>query len=616
MVRMTIRRLVLVLGMGALALAFVPALSTTSGVASAQTPPDTLNGETLSAGTPAFPNTAFEMDSISCFTQPPPFGTSSYHFSASGTATGPITGTFTESGTVSWSGTGSSHATLNITFTINDTPTHVAATGTKYALAGSGLGFANGGCEGQGHANLTGNAGYSATFADGSTETSQTLINMSNYNLQNQNPNPGYSMVEKFGGGGGGGNGPSTINGTVLGTTGAPLPAWMNPGVAACQANMTPPSGCSVTNADASGNFTINLQPGQYNVAGFVMVNGATISSPSVSITIASGQTATVHLVVPIGAPTSLVYTGPNQGDLGDPLTVSAKLLDSSGNPLVGQQVSFSLNMSNCSAPTDPTGTATCVVTPPGPVGPGNFFVNFQGTPAWAPASIGVPFTTTPEQTVVSYTGATLVANGTTTQLQGQLFTDDGVPVVGRSVLLSLGSQSCTGTTDVNGNAVCSITVSQSVGYVSFSASFAGDSFYLGSMSSPVSGFLFAGSSFVIGNGNAVGGNAVTFWGAQWASLNSTSGGAAPSSFKGYADTSTPGLSCGTTWVTSPGNSSSPPARVPAYIGVIVTSSVSKSGSAISGNTVGLAIIQTNPGYANDPGHAGTGTVVAVIPCT
>jgi hypothetical protein len=49
---------------------------------------------------------------------------------------------------------------------------------------------------------------------------------------------------------------------------------------------------------------------------------------------------------------------------------------------------------------------------------------------------------------------------------------------------------------------------------------------------------------------------------------------------------------------------------------VIVTSSVSKSGSAISGNTVGLAIIQTNPGYANDPGHAGTGTVVAVIPCT
>jgi hypothetical protein len=34
---------------------------------------------------------------------------------------------------------------------------------------------------------------------------------------------------------------------------------------------------------------------------------------------------------------------------------------------------------------------------------------------------------------------------------------------------------------------------------------------------------------------------------------------------------------------------------------------------AISGNTVHMVVVKTNPGYAPDPGHAGTGTVVATI---
>jgi hypothetical protein len=46
---------------------------------------------------------------------------------------------------------------------------------------------------------------------------------------------------------------------------------------------------------------------------------------------------------------------------------------------------------------------------------------------------------------------------------------------------------------------------------------------------------------------------------------------------------------------------------------VIVASSISQSGSTISGNTVHMVIVQTNPGYAPNPGHAGTGTVVAQI---
>jgi len=48
-------------------------------------------------------------------------------------------------------------------------------------------------------------------------------------------------------------------------------------------------------------------------------------------------------------------------------------------------------------------------------------------------------------------------------------------------------------------------------------------------------------------------------------------------------------------------------------MGVIATSSSTQNGSAISGNTVHIVIVQTNPGYAPDSGHAGTGTVVAVV---
>jgi hypothetical protein len=46
---------------------------------------------------------------------------------------------------------------------------------------------------------------------------------------------------------------------------------------------------------------------------------------------------------------------------------------------------------------------------------------------------------------------------------------------------------------------------------------------------------------------------------------------------------------------------------------VLVTSSVTKSGSTISGTTAHVVIVKTDPGYKNDPGHAGTGTVVAIV---
>lgn len=104
----------------------------------------------------------------------------------------------------------------------------------------------------------------------------------------------------------------------------------------------------------------------------------------------------------------------------------------------------------------------------------------------------------------------------------------------------------------------------------------------------------------------------MTFWGAQWDKHNTLTGGAAPASFKGFED-SAPTPTAGTHWTTSPGNSSSPPATIPSFMGVIVSSSISKSGPRIAGNTVHIVVVRTDPGYQPNPGHAGTGTIVGIF---
>jgi len=134
--------------------------------------------------------------------------------------------------------------------------------------------------------------------------------------------------------------------------------------------------------------------------------------------------------------------------------------------------------------------------------------------------------------------------------------------------------------------------------------------------SSSTSALVFcavAGGNFVIGDLNAAVGTSVTFWGAQWWKLNGLSGGAAPAAFKGFED-SPAAAQCGVSWTTDPGNSTPPPAGpLPSVMAVIVSSSITKSGSTISGDTPHVVLVRTNPGYAPDPGHAGTGTVIAVV---
>jgi hypothetical protein len=127
--------------------------------------------------------------------------------------------------------------------------------------------------------------------------------------------------------------------------------------------------------------------------------------------------------------------------------------------------------------------------------------------------------------------------------------------------------------------------------------------------------FAFApgGGSFVIGDGNYALGTDVQFWGAQWWKRNSLTLGPAPASFKGFAERpATP--TCGAIWSTDPGNSPPPPAGpLPTYMGVIVSSGITKFGPVIVGDTLHIVVVRTDRGYKPNPGHAGTGTVVARV---
>jgi hypothetical protein len=46
-------------------------------------------------------------------------------------------------------------------------------------------------------------------------------------------------------------------------------------------------------------------------------------------------------------------------------------------------------------------------------------------------------------------------------------------------------------------------------------------------------------------------------------------------------------------------------------MGTAVSSSIAKNGSTISGNITQIVVVVTTPGYAANPGHPGTGTIIA-----
>ena len=233
---------------------------------------------------------------------------------------------------------------------------------------------------------------------------------------------------------------------------------------------------------------------------------------------------------------------------------------------------------------------------------------NFSITQASTTTSVASSLNPSAVGTAVTFTAKVVAVAPTVGIPTGTVTFRDGTTVLGTSTLNAAGEATLT-------------TSSLIVALHPITASYNGDVNFKVSSSAVLNQIVFAypagpgGGDFVIGDLNAVMGKSVTFWGAQWEKLNQLSGGTVNASFKGFANSvTTAPPRAGATWTTDPGNSSGSPASVQAYIAVIVSSKITKSGSTISGNIPRIVIVKTNAGYDNNPGHAGTGTVVAILP--
>jgi hypothetical protein len=173
--------------------------------------------------------------------------------------------------------------------------------------------------------------------------------------------------------------------------------------------------------------------------------------------------------------------------------------------------------------------------------------------------------------------------------------------------------RSGTGATDANGRAT--FTYSSALpGTDTLRATVTNIAGAIPSNTVAVTWVLFApgGGAFIISDLKDVSGGAVYWWGAQWWKNDHLSSGLAPASFKGFEKSN---LSpwCGQTWTTRPGNSPKPPRTVPGMMAVIVSSHITKRGPVISGDIVHIVLVHTNPGYGPNPGHKGTGTIIATV---
>jgi hypothetical protein len=312
--------------------------------------------------------------------------------------------------------------------------------------------------------------------------------------------------------------------------------------------------------------------------------------------------------------PTTLTYNGPSGGDYHDAVSPQATLTDGSGSPVANETISFAIGSQGCSGVTGANGAASCSLLLGQASGSYTATAAFAGDGTHHASNASSGFVIAAEESTAVVTSAANDAASSSATLSGTLVEDSsGLPIAGRQLTLTLGGSSCVGTTGSNGSASCRVTTPGALGPASATAGFGGDAFYKASSAQKsviVYGFA-TGGTFTIGDGSyaAAGPNTdFTFLSGGWTSLNNVSGGA-PSSFKGFEnDPTIP--PCGSQFLTSPGNSTPPPATVPTYMAVIVTGSVSKNGSSIAGSTIHLVIIKVDAGYN---ASTGTGTVVGVI---
>lgn len=301
-----------------------------------------------------------------------------------------------------------------------------------------------------------------------------------------------------------------------------------------------------------------------------------------------------------------------------DPVTLSGTLTVA-GSGVSGEALTLSLGSQSCTTQaTDADGRGSCTIgSVRAPLGAVTTAAAVAGDARVAAATANGSTTVVPIPTTLVLSPVAPVQTGHAVTLSATLTRTGAGPIAEATVTLMLGSQSCTAApTNSAGVATCTIaSVSSSAARQAVTADLPADDTYAAAHADGTA-IVYAfptGGAFVIGDRTGTTGT-IVFWGSQWSKLNALDHGAAPNDFKGFAGTVATPTQCGANWTTRPGNSTPPPTGpLPAYMAVVVSSSIAKHGSAISGDVERILIVATDPGYASDPGHAGTGTVAVSL---
>lgn len=235
-----------------------------------------------------------------------------------------------------------------------------------------------------------------------------------------------------------------------------------------------------------SGPFPMIADPATLAAAGFTNLSGRPAQ-----------PTSTDFLFTAQKAVTNIAYTGPTSGDYHDSSTVSATLTDNLGTPLSGKQLSFALNGSateTCQAMTDPSGAASCAITPTDVPAAGSLSISFAGDSQYFASNTTPAFTILREDSALSIAGDTSGTYGGTVGLNGTLTEDSGAAagdttgpgIDAQPVNFNLGSQNCVPqpSTSASGYASCSITPLQPAGQYTAADVFSGDAYYQSSQNS------------------------------------------------------------------------------------------------------------------------------------
>jgi RHS repeat-associated protein len=328
----------------------------------------------------------------------------------------------------------------------------------------------------------------------------------------------------------------------------------------------------------------------------------------------------------------SLTYVGHTSGRCNEPLSVSALLADHCGNAIPDRRLDFALGTQTLSATTDATGVARATITPPGANDSAALTVNFTGDASYSPAQDSAVISIKRNDTIIRYTGGPFLATGRAEAISAALIQQhDRKPVPGKILKFKIGAVEVTSTTSANGIATTTVTLpaTSANGPAQMAVSFEGDGCYnAASATAEVASYFPA--AFVVWGGNAGGlalGQRVNFWGHSWAKQVTAGDYKAHADFKGYADTVNQNRICqpaartsgsprltDACWSTKPGQSF-PPETIPAYIGVIVTTSMDKDGARDYGNIAAFVVVKVDPepAYGPDPGKPGFGIITAVI---